>query len=159
MTTAFGDLARFAQLPPATLSALAKADPAKLAEFASALPKDVTEATTAMADVKAEVAKLAKAAAAAQKVTSPVSADDTVAYATVTFDRTTLSASQADSVVRILEKANTPDSHRRRLGHHARLGRHRTRHVPGDRPARRDRHPAARLRLAHRRRPARSWWR
>ena len=109
MTTAFGDLARFAQLPPATLSALAKADPAKLAEFASALPKDVTEATTAMADVKAEVAKLAKAAAAAQKVTSPVSADDTVAYATVTFDRTTLSASQADSVVRILEKANTPE--------------------------------------------------
>ena len=109
VTTAFGDLARFAQLPPATLSALAKADPAKLAEFASALPKDVTEATTAMADVKAEVAKLAKAAAAAQKVTSPVSADDTVAYATVTFDRTTLSASQADSVVRVLEKANTPE--------------------------------------------------
>ena len=107
VTTAFGDLARFAQLPPATLSALAKADPAKLAEFASALPKDVTEATTAMSDVKAEVAKVARAAAATQKVTSPVSADDTVAYATVTFDRETLSATQADDVVRILREANT----------------------------------------------------
>ena len=48
VTEAFGDLAKFAQLPEATLKALAAASPKDLATFARALPKDVAEATKAI---------------------------------------------------------------------------------------------------------------
>ncbi len=106
ITTAFGDLAKFAQLPAAALASLAAADPESLATFAAALPKDVATATKDMAKVKAEVAALARAATATQLVTSAVSADDTVAYATVTFDSTALTSTQADRVLAIVESAN-----------------------------------------------------
>ena len=107
VTAAFGDLARFAQLPEPVLTALAKANPNDLAALAAALPKDVTKARAAVAAVQAKVRTIAKAAAAAQKVTSTVSAHDSVAYATVTFDRSTLATRQADRVVEILTAANT----------------------------------------------------
>ncbi|MCX6433323.1 MAG: MMPL family transporter [Actinobacteria bacterium] len=107
VTKAFGDLAAFSRIPEPVLAALAKADPKKLAEFAAALPKDVKEATKGMAEVKKEIAAVAKAAAATQVVTSPVSADDTIAYATVTFDSSTLSARQANEVAAIITHANT----------------------------------------------------
>ena len=109
VTTAFGDLARFAQLPESTLKALADADPAKLAAVASALPKDVGAATKAMAEVKAKVAELAKAAAATQRATSAVSGDEKVAYATVTVTGTALTSGQGEDLLRIVEAANTPE--------------------------------------------------
>ncbi len=107
VTTAFGDLARFAQLPPAALASLAAADPDSLARFAAALPKDVSTATRDMAELKAEVATLAKAASATQLVTSTVSADGKVAYATVTFDSTALTAAQADKVLSVIASADS----------------------------------------------------
>ena len=109
VTTAFGDLDRFAQLPPSALRALADADPKDLAELAAALPADVATATRDVTAVQEEIRKVARAAAATQKVTSAISSDDRVAYATVTFDRSTLSAGQADRVLEIIEGAGSAE--------------------------------------------------
>jgi RND superfamily putative drug exporter len=105
---AFGAFRRFTELPPATLAALAAADPAVLARYAAAIPADVRKAEAAMAELKAERAKLDAAARATQTALSPVSSDGKVAYATVTFDAATATAAQADEVVAIIEGARTP---------------------------------------------------
>jgi RND superfamily putative drug exporter len=106
--TAFGDFRRFTELPKATLAALAAADPALLARYAAAVPTDVRKAEAAMAELKAEKAKLDAAAVATQAALSPVSKDGRVAYATVTFDEATATAAQADEVVAIIAGARTP---------------------------------------------------
>jgi RND superfamily putative drug exporter len=79
-----------------------------LARYAAAIPADVRKAEAAMAELKAERAKLDTAARATQTALSPVSADGKVAYATVTFDVATATAAQADEVVAIIEGARTP---------------------------------------------------
>ena len=105
---AFGAFRRFTELPPATLAALAAADPAVLARYAAAIPADVRKAEAAMAELKAEKAKLDAAATATQAALSPVSKDGRVAYATVTFDDATATAAQADEVVAIVAATSTP---------------------------------------------------
>lgn len=107
VTKGFGDLAQFAKLPPEVLKDLAKADPKKLAALAAGLPKDVAKAIAAMDKVKAEIKVIEKAAAATQKVITAISPDDKVAYANVTFDRTTLSATQSDQVYAIVKAGGT----------------------------------------------------
>ena len=105
---AFGAFRRFTELPPATLAALAAADPAVLARYAAAIPADVRKAEAAMAELKAEKAKLDAAATATQAALSPVAKDGRVAYATVTFDDATATAAQADEVVAIVAATSTP---------------------------------------------------
>jgi RND superfamily putative drug exporter len=105
---AFGSFRSFTELPPATLAALADADPAVLARYAAGIPADVRKAEQAMAELKAERAKLDAAATATQAALSPVSKDGRVAYATVTFDRVTVTATEADEVVAVLAAASTP---------------------------------------------------
>ena len=109
VVTAFGDLRKFASLPEATLKQLADASPEELSSFALALPHDIGEATKAMAEVKAETAKLAKAADATQAATSAVSADGTVAYATVTLDGTAPSTAEATKFVDVAVAGNSAE--------------------------------------------------
>ena len=56
-TNAVGGLAKFADLPPATLKALAAADPATLASFAAALPKNVATLEALWGDLKTAITK------------------------------------------------------------------------------------------------------
>ena len=107
VVAAFGDLRKFADLPQATLKALASASPAQLSSFARALPKGIAEATKAMAEIKAETAKLAKAADATQAATSAVSADGKVAYATVTLTGTAPSGAAVTTFVDVAVAGNT----------------------------------------------------
>lgn len=107
VVTAFGDLKKFSQIPGSTLTELAAASPAKLASFAKALPKGIAEATKVMAEIKETAAKLDTAADATQAATSPVSADGTVAYATVTLKGTAPTNAQATEFVDNVVKAGS----------------------------------------------------
>lgn len=107
IAAAFGSVEELSKLPESARTALAGADPRELAQFARAIPADVTKARAALAEAETAIRTIVKAAGAAQKVTSPVSRDDRVAYATVTFDVPTLSIRQADRVVEAIEGARS----------------------------------------------------
>lgn len=109
LTDAFAAAQRLAGLPPEDLQKLADADPTTLADFARALPSDLVKAQEVMTKVTDEVHRLEDAAGATERATSAVAKDSSVAYATVTFDRTALSASQADRVLSVITDARTPD--------------------------------------------------
>ncbi len=109
LTGAFSAAKSLATLPPADLERLAKADPSALAAFARALPSDVTKARAVLTEVTDGVRRMEKSASATQRATAPVAADGSVAYATVTFDRTALSARQADRVLDIVSDARTAE--------------------------------------------------
>ncbi len=107
LAAAFGSVDDLARLPDATRTALADADPSRLAAVASALPADVAAARKVLVEAEGGIREVVKAAGAAQRVTSPIAPEDRVAYATVTFDTTTLSARQADRVVSLIDGART----------------------------------------------------
>ena len=109
LTGAFGAAKKLADLPDADLKKLADANPATLAAFARALPSELAKAEAVMAKVTDEVDRLEKAAGATQRATSAVSEDKSVAFATVTFDRKSLTAGQADEVVALITDARTAD--------------------------------------------------
>jgi len=110
ITKAFGGLAQFANLPPATLKALADADPQKLAQFAASLPGGVGELEKLLAQAQQEIATLDGAAAAAQSAVSPISKDGRVAKATVTFDGDAVTSSilgnRVGEVLALIDQAN-----------------------------------------------------
>ena len=68
LTTAFGGLAKIAELPPATLAKLAAADPATLAAIAAKLPKDVAGLEAVWTALEQFAAKDPKAAAFLEKL-------------------------------------------------------------------------------------------
>jgi len=107
VVTAFGDLKKFSEIPPATLKALASASPEELATFAMSIPKGITAATKVMEEIQAETQKLSNAAEATQAATSAVSADRTVAYATVTLEGTAPSTAEATKFVDVAMAANS----------------------------------------------------
>ena len=107
MVAAFGSVKEIADIPEATRKALAEADPAALAKLARALPEDVTKARELLNEIDGGIDTVVKAAGATQKVTSPVSSDDRVAYATVTFTHPTLTTGEANRVVSIVEDARS----------------------------------------------------
>lgn len=106
LTDALGGLDSLAKVPPDTLRKLAKADPAALARAAERLPADAAEVERLDAELRTAIADLHRAAKATERAAAQVSRDGNVAYATVTFDGSTLSASTGDRVLAIIEGAN-----------------------------------------------------
>ena len=87
-TNAIGGFAKFADLPPATLESLAKANPATLAAFAAALPQDVGKLEALWTDLKAAIAKDPKIATAIEAIAKKygISAADLQAGVTLIND-------------------------------------------------------------------------
>jgi RND superfamily putative drug exporter len=104
---ALGGLQQFAKLPADLRSELANSSPSELAAIAKALPQAVAELNSIEREFNNEVDTLTRAAKATDTATSPISEKKDVAYATVTFDSTTLTPLQATQVVKLLERSNT----------------------------------------------------
>jgi RND superfamily putative drug exporter len=107
VVAAFGSLQKFSEIPGPTLDQLKSASPEQLAAFARALPKNITEATKAMNEIKQSTAKLGDAADATQKATAAISANGKVAYATVTIKGTAPTTAQATEFVDAAVAANS----------------------------------------------------
>lgn len=104
-----GGLQKFAELPESVLKPLAQADPKRLAAVAEALPRDVAEFERLDALMMKEVDRLRSAAKVVESAISPVSQDGRVAFATVTVNEGTLTATQADAVASILRTYTSAD--------------------------------------------------
>ena len=106
LTAALGGLEKLATIPPQALQKLAKADPAALARVAERLPADAAEVDRLDAELRTAITDLHRAAKASERASAQVSKDGTVAYATITFDGSTLPATTADRMLAIIAGAN-----------------------------------------------------
>jgi len=89
------------------LAWLAHADEKDWAAIARKIPHDVAKLHAAVDAGKAKFAEYTAAAQAAADATSPVSKDQTVAYATVTLDTDALSAIDATHITNLVADANS----------------------------------------------------
>jgi putative drug exporter of the RND superfamily len=104
-----GGLQKFAELPESVLASLSQADPQRLAALAEALPREVAEFERLDAVMMQEITRLRSAAEVVEQAISPVSADGTVAFATVSVNEGSLSAKQADEVASLLRSYTTAE--------------------------------------------------
>lgn len=106
LSDALGGVDSLAKISPDTLRKLANADPAALVRAAERLPADAQEFERLDAELRTAIVDLHRAAVATERSTAQVSRDGRIAYATVTFDGSTLSATTAKQVLAIIASAN-----------------------------------------------------
>ncbi len=107
ITAAFGGIDKVAQLPAGTLDEVAKADPKTLAAAAERIPGQIGELEKDWAEFQRELKTLRDAAKASEDATRQVSADEKIAYATVTVAEPTLTSAEADAIYDILKAASS----------------------------------------------------
>ena len=106
---ALGGVQKFATLPIELRNELAKASPQELAAIARAIPDAVAQLNQTERDFNNAVNVLSSAAKATDTASSPISEKENIAFATVTFQGTSVTPAQATELSDSIKNANTDD--------------------------------------------------